>query len=76
MSLEISQNSQENICKFIKKEALAQIFSCELSEISKNTFFTEDLRTTTFVDLSNCNSQMQFIPTYLFTSEAATGNFL
>ena len=28
-------------CNFIKIEALAQEFSCEFSEISKNTFFTE-----------------------------------
>ena len=26
-------------CNFIKKETLAQVFSCEFSEISKNTFF-------------------------------------
>ena len=26
-------------CKFIKKESLAQVFSCEFCEISKNTFF-------------------------------------
>ena len=52
MFLEISQNSQENIgarvssliklqaeaCNFIKKETLTQVFSCELYEISKNTF--------------------------------------
>ena len=31
---------------FIEKEAPAQVFSCEFSEISKNTFFTEHLRTT------------------------------
>ena len=44
--LEISQNSQENTCarasfliKLIKKEILAQVFSCEFCEISKNTFF-------------------------------------
>ena len=48
--LEISQNSQENICArdyfliklqayFIKKESVAQVFSCEFCEISKNTFF-------------------------------------
>ena len=50
--LRISQNSQENICarvsfliklqvqacNFIKKETLAQVFSCEFCEISKNTF--------------------------------------
>ena len=31
---------------FIKKEALAQVFSCEFCEISKNTIFTEHLWTT------------------------------
>ena len=30
-------------CNFIKKETLAQVFSCEFCEISKNTFFTEHL---------------------------------
>ena len=34
-------------CNFIKKETLAQVFSCEFCEISKNTLFTEHLRTTT-----------------------------
>ena len=28
-------------CNFIKKEALAQVFSCEFCEISKNAFLTE-----------------------------------
>ena len=28
-------------CKFIKNETLAQVFSCEFYEISKNIFFTE-----------------------------------
>ena len=32
--------------KFIKKETLAQVFSCEFCEITKNTFFTEHLWTT------------------------------
>ena len=46
--LEISQNSRENrpsliklqvsACNFIKKETLAQVFSCEFCEISKNNF--------------------------------------
>ena len=50
--LEISQNSQENTCarvsflrklqteacNFIKRETLAQVFSCEFYKISKNTF--------------------------------------
>ena len=58
--LKISQSSQENTCarvsflinlqaeacNFIKKEILAQVLSCEFCKISKNTFFTEHLRTT------------------------------
>ena len=55
MFLNILQNSQENTCislffnkvagrrpqacKFIKKETLAEMFSCQFCEISKNTFF-------------------------------------
>ena len=51
--LEISQNLQESTCgrvsfliklqasgKFVKKETLAQVFSCEFCEPSKNTFFS------------------------------------
>ena len=30
----------------VKRKALAQVFSCEFSEISKNTFFAEHLRAT------------------------------
>ena len=59
--LEISQKSQEKTCtrviflnkvaglqacNFIKKETVAQVFSCEFCEIFKNTFFTEYLWTT------------------------------
>ena len=39
--LEISQISQENTCarvNFIKKETLAQVFSCIFCEISKSSF--------------------------------------
>ena len=48
------QNSQENTyarvsllirLQAIKREALAQVFSCEFSKFFKNTFFTEHLRT-------------------------------
>ena len=42
MLLEISRNSHENTCArdlFLIKESLAQVFSCEFCEISKNTFF-------------------------------------
>ena len=57
MFLEISQNSPENTCGgvsfliklqayFIKKETLAQVFSCGFCESFKDTFFTEHLWTT------------------------------
>ena len=55
--LEISQNWQENtsarvsfliklqaeVCNFIKKETLAEVFSCEFCEIYKNTFLHRTL---------------------------------
>ena len=46
--LEIVQNSQETpgAWTLFKKETLAQVFSCEYCEISRNTFFTENLWTT------------------------------
>ena len=37
---------QVEACNFIKKETLAQVFSCEFEEIFKKTFFTEQLRPT------------------------------
>ena len=36
-------------CNFIKKETLAQVFSSEFCEISKNTFSTEHLGRTILV---------------------------
>ena len=65
MFLEISKNSRENTCakasfliklqaedcNFIRKETLAQVFSCEFYKISKNTFFTEHLWATLSVKL-------------------------
>ena len=33
-------------CNFVKRETLAQVFSCEICEICKNIFFTEQLWTT------------------------------
>ena len=43
MFLETSQNSQENTCSsglqlYFKKKTLAQVFSCEFCEVSKNTY--------------------------------------
>ena len=37
-------------CSFTKKGTLAQVFSCQFCEISKNTFFTEQLRTSASLD--------------------------
>ena len=34
------------VCNFIKRETLAQLFSYEFCEIFKNKFFTEQLRVT------------------------------
>ena len=48
MFLKISQNSQETplpeseACNFIKKETLAQVFSCKFCEIIKNTFLKRE----------------------------------
>ena len=41
----------KHLCQslFFKKETLAQVFSCEICDISKNTFFTEHLWATAFV---------------------------
>ena len=41
----------KHVCQslFIKKETLAQVFSREFCEVSKNTFSTEHLRTTASV---------------------------
>ena len=39
----------EKACNIIKKETLAQVFSCEFCEISKNIFFTEHLWATASV---------------------------
>ena len=39
---------QAEACNFIKKETVAQVFSCEFYKIFKNTFFTEHLWTAGF----------------------------
>ena len=38
-------------CNFIKKEAVAQMFSCEFCKIFKNSFFTEQLWAAAFISL-------------------------
>ena len=44
------QDHTTETCSFIKKETLAQFFSCEFCEISKNTSFTEHLWATASVN--------------------------
>ena len=78
MFLEISQNSQENICtrvsfliklqvcNLIKKETVAQVFSCEFCEISKNTFFYK----TPLVAASENNVTMQTTAKFASNSTA------
>ena len=41
-----SYRSRPDACNFIKKETLAQVFSCKFCEIFKNTFLTEHLQLT------------------------------
>ena len=77
MFLEISYKiHKENTCvrvsflKYIKKETLAQLFSCEFCKISKNTFFTEHLLQSwrlllLFIDLSH--SHLPSTSLYLVT---------
>ena len=56
------QNKSPEVFNFIKKETLAQVFSCEFWEIFKKTVFTEHLLTTiseTFLKLLVNNLQKQ-----------------
>ena len=43
---------------FIKQETLAQLFSCEFCEISKNTFFTEHQREIASASCRNQSNDM------------------
>ena len=51
------------LCNFLKKETLAHVFSCEICEIFKNTFFTEYLWTTASENVSTYVLVLQ--PEYL-----------
>ena len=39
-------------CNFIKKDSLAQVFSCQFYDTFKNTFFTEHLWVTASVNFT------------------------
>ena len=45
------------VCNFIKNETLAQVFFCELFEISNNSFFAEHLWVTASI---KCNVEIQW----------------
>ena len=79
MFFKISQNSQENACArvsfltkllaslhFIKKDTLAQVFSCEFCETDKNAFFTEHLWATA---LEKWNENSKFKLNFKFISK-------
>ena len=36
--------SEAEVCNFIKKETLAQVFSCEFGKIAKNSFLSKHLQ--------------------------------
>ena len=42
----VEKSRGPEVCNFIKRENLAQVFSCEFCEISKNALFTKHLWTT------------------------------
>ena len=53
-------------CNFVKKETLAQVFSCEFCKISKNTLFTEHLRTTASNFINHKKNILEFFKTKIF----------
>ena len=55
---------------FIKKETLAQVFSCEFYEICKNTFFTEHLWTT--ASESSTGDDVKHLDNLLVSSKSAS----
>ena len=48
------------VARFIKKQALAQLFSCGFCEIFKNTFFTEHLLDTASASGCFCKKPLKF----------------
>ena len=51
--------TRAHLCQslFFKKETLAQVYSCEFCEISKNTFFREHVWTGAFVSQTQRHNQ-------------------
>ena len=55
-------------CNFIKKETLAQVFSCEFCKISKNTFFTEHLWATASITTRSSMSKVHRANSHIIVS--------
>ena len=61
------RKGQKGATHFIKKENLAQVFSCEFCEVFKNTSFAEHLRTTASeMSSGNQNSLSEFLYSVFF----------
>ena len=69
----IQLDQRPEACNFIKKETLAQVFSCEFCKISKNTFFTEHLLAT--ASALSLFFQTAYISGYGFKSSYSHLNF-
>ena len=66
---------------FIKKETLAQVFSCEFCEISKNTYFTEHVWTTAsiygkFYSFQSSGNTLIIIERLLKVYKLCSGGFM
>ena len=57
-------------CNFIKKDALAQVFSCEYFKIFKNTFITEQLQMTASYSLNLSKLASNFLEIFLRSFES------
>ena len=62
---------EPKFCSFIKKETLAQVFSCEFCEISKNTFHIEHLQTSASASWLQLSSPYFFLGTGIFLANEA-----
>ena len=72
---------QDSVCNFIKKETLAQVFSCEFCEISKNTYFTEHVWTTAsiygnFYSFQSSGNTLIIIERLLKVYKLCSGGFM
>ena len=67
---------QVEACNFIKKETLAQVFSCEFCKISKSTFFIEHLWWLLQYCIGSSGTVAQFHLQYFLSSQRTHNNTL